>query len=45
MRSKDPYGQPGKQSSPAFTALNSLFLRPDTLTANRRAKDMVPCRV
>lgn len=45
MRSKEPYGQPGKQRSPAFTALNSLFLRPDTLTANRRAKDMVPCRV
>lgn len=45
MRSKEPYGQPGKQSSPAFTALSSLFLRPDTLTANRRAKDMVPCRV
>lgn len=45
MRSKKPYGQPGKQSSPTFTALNSLFLRPDTLTANRRAKDMVPCRV
>ena len=45
MRSKEPYGQPGKQSSLAFTALNSLFLRPDTLTANRRAKDMVPCRV
>mgnify|MGYP006912237623 CR=1 FL=1 len=25
MRSKEPYGQLGKQSSPAFTALNSLF--------------------
>lgn len=45
MHSKEPYAQPGKQSSPAFTAQNSLFLRPDTLTANRRAKDMVPCRV
>lgn len=45
MRSKEPYGQPSKQSSPAFTALNILFLRPDTLTANQRAKDMVPCRV
>ena len=33
------------RAAPAFTALNSLFLRPDTLTANRRAKDMMPCRV